>query len=90
MKIQKKFSKLGQTMIEYILIVALVAVASITIWKFFGDTIKEKITNIAEIIFNAGKDNSQPTSGSSSPQDNNRNNTSGDGGNRRSGGRFGK
>ena len=36
----KKFKQLGQGMTEYIIIVALIAVAAIAVYGFFGDTIR--------------------------------------------------
>ncbi len=36
----KKFKQLGQGMTEYIIIVALIAVAAIGVYGFFGDTIR--------------------------------------------------
>ena len=36
----RKFRQLGQGMTEYIIIVALIAIAAIAVYGFFGDTIR--------------------------------------------------
>lgn len=38
-----KFKQLGQGMTEYIIIVALIAVAAIGVYGFFGDTIRGQV-----------------------------------------------
>ncbi|MGB1885566.1 MAG: pilus assembly protein [Gammaproteobacteria bacterium] len=38
--LKKQFRQLGQGMTEYIIIVALIAIAAIAIYGFFGDTIR--------------------------------------------------
>tara|TARA_Y100001934_G_C12100831_1_gene653857 strand:+ start:639 stop:881 length:243 start_codon:yes stop_codon:yes gene_type:complete len=38
--LKKQFKQLGQGMTEYIIIVALIAIAAIAIYGFFGDTIR--------------------------------------------------
>ena len=40
MNIQKHTKQLGQGMTEYIIIVALIAIAAIAVYGFFGDTIR--------------------------------------------------
>ena len=42
-----KFKQLGQGMTEYIIIVALVAVAAITVYNIFGDTVRSQVGNMA-------------------------------------------
>ena len=42
-----KFKQLGQGMTEYIIIVALVAVAAITVYNIFGDTVRGQVGNMA-------------------------------------------
>ena len=44
MKLLKK--KLGQTMTEYIIIVAVVALAALTVFGLFGDTIRAKMNGV--------------------------------------------
>ncbi len=37
---KKHFKQLGQGMTEYIIIVALIAIAAIAVYSFFGDTVR--------------------------------------------------
>jgi len=44
----KRFAKqLGQGMTEYIIIVALIAIAAIAAYGFFGDTVRNQIDGVA-------------------------------------------
>ena len=43
----KKMKK-GQTMVEYIIIVALIAIALVGIFSFFGKTVHKKVKGAAE------------------------------------------
>ncbi|MBN2703460.1 MAG: hypothetical protein JXR23_04540 [Pontiellaceae bacterium] len=55
--------KQGQAMVEYIVIVAVVAIAALMIFGMFGDTIKKKMSGaINELDSNA---NTQPAMGDS-------------------------
>ena len=47
LKLKQKFHK-GQTMVEYIIIVALIAIALIGIFSFFGKTVHKKVKGAAE------------------------------------------
>lgn len=47
---KSKFKQLGQGMTEYIIIVALVAVAAITAYGFFGDTIRGQVGALSQEI----------------------------------------
>ncbi len=49
-----KFKQLGQGMTEYIIIVALIAVAAITVYGFFGDTIRGQVGAVTAEL--AGED----------------------------------
>jgi len=42
-----KKNQRGQGMTEYIIIVALVAVAAITVYNFFGDTVRGQVGDLA-------------------------------------------
>jgi len=42
-----KFRQLGQGMTEYIIIVALIAVAAIGVYSYFGDTVKSQTAGLA-------------------------------------------
>jgi len=43
-----KFKQLGQGMTEYIIIVALIAVAAIGVYGFFGDTIRGQVGQMSQ------------------------------------------
>ena len=45
----KKLKK-GQTMVEYIIIVALIAIALVGIFSFFGKTVHKKVKGAAETL----------------------------------------
>ena len=47
----KKIKK-GQTMVEYIIIVALIAIALVGIFSFFGKTVHTKVKGAAEELTN--------------------------------------
>lgn len=49
-----KFKQLGQGMTEYIIIVALIAVAAIAVYGFFGDTIRAQMGAVTQEL--AGQD----------------------------------
>ena len=57
-------SQLGQGMTEYIIIVALVAVAAIAVYQFFGQVIRAQTAAMAKEI--AGEDGSQQSRAASS------------------------
>lgn len=45
-----KKAQLGQGMVEYIIIVALVGLASIVAFKFFGDTARQQVASMAQAL----------------------------------------
>ncbi|MDO3385340.1 hypothetical protein QWI17_05740 [Gilvimarinus sp. SDUM040013] len=47
MKMQQKMKQLGQGMTEYIIIVALIAIAAITVYNLFGDTVRNQVGDMA-------------------------------------------
>lgn len=51
-----KLKQLGQGMTEYIIIVALIAVAAITAYGFFGDTIRGQVGALSKEV--SGQDGS--------------------------------
>ena len=53
---KKQLKQLGQGMTEYIIIVALVAIAAIGAYTFFGDAVKQTLGVVAEEL--TGKDSS--------------------------------
>ena len=44
---RSRFKQLGQGMTEYIIIVALVAVAAITVYNMFGDVVRTQVGDMA-------------------------------------------
>lgn len=54
MSLSKRLRQLGQGMTEYIIIVALIAIAAISVYGLFGDTIREQMGIMTEEL--AGKD----------------------------------
>ena len=51
----KRRSSGGQAILEYIIIIALVAVAALTVLGFFGDRIKQLIAGSTSAISNDGR-----------------------------------
>ena len=47
MSIKQKAKQLGQGMTEYIIIVALIAIAAITVYNLFGDTVRGQVGSMA-------------------------------------------
>lgn len=47
MSIKQKAKQLGQGMTEYIIIVALIAIAAITVYNLFGDTVRGQVGDMA-------------------------------------------
>jgi len=62
-----KAKQLGQGMTEYIIIVALIAVAAIAVYQFFGQTIRSQMSGIAEEV--SGKTASTAISNSQTAAD---------------------
>ncbi len=54
MSLQSKFKQRGQGMTEYIIIVALIAIAAIAVYQFFGNTVRNQTAAIANEL--AGSD----------------------------------
>ena len=52
----KLFKQLGQGMTEYIIIVALIAIAAIGVYTIFGDVVRNQVGGMAEEL--AGSDGS--------------------------------
>ena len=47
MNIKQRCKQLGQGMTEYIIIVALIAIAAITVYNIFGDTVRGQVGDMA-------------------------------------------
>lgn len=56
MKSMQKNKQLGQGMTEYIIIVALIAIAAITVYNLFGDTVRGQVGTMAAEL--GGQDSS--------------------------------
>ncbi|MFQ5658871.1 MAG: hypothetical protein ACE5GZ_00485 [Gammaproteobacteria bacterium] len=50
---KKFFKQIGQGMTEYIIIVALIAIAAIAVYSFFGDTLRSQMGSMTQEL--AGK-----------------------------------
>ena len=65
--VRNRLKQLGQGMTEYIIIVALIAIAAIAVYSFFGDTVRTQVGNMAkELGGSAGTDTvstTAPTNG---------------------------
>jgi Flp pilus assembly pilin Flp len=59
MKTQQKLKQRGQGMTEYIIIVALIAIAAITVYNLFGDTVRGQVGNMAQEL--GGSDSTNAT-----------------------------
>lgn len=68
MKMQMK-KKSGQTMTEYIIIVAVVALAAIAVFAIFGDTIKRKMSGAVSELDSTGLDAQAQSEAANSSQD---------------------
>ena len=54
---KKYLKQLGQGMTEYIIIVALIAIAAIAVYTLFGDVVREQVGGMAaELAGGEGKD----------------------------------
>ncbi len=47
MNIKKRLQQMGQGMTEYIIIVALIAIAAIAVYNLFGDTVRGQVGDMA-------------------------------------------
>ncbi len=56
---KKRFRQIGQGMTEYIIIVALIAIAAIAVYTIFGDTIRKQMGIMTEEL--AGTDTTTTT-----------------------------
>ncbi len=72
-----RHSQLGQGMTEYIIIVAMIAIAAIAVYQYFGQTVRNQTAAIAQEL--AGKDgttaksNAQTASGKAETAGNTKN-----------------
>ena len=54
---KNKLKQLGQGMTEYIIIVALIAIAAIAVYSIFGDVVREQVGGMAQEL--SGTDSTQ-------------------------------
>jgi len=59
----QRLKQLGQGMTEYIIIVALIAIAAIAVYSFFGDTIRGQMTTMTEELSGAGTSTGRTATG---------------------------
>ncbi len=64
---KKQLKQLGQGMTEYIIIVALIAIAAIAVYSIFGDVIREQVGGMAQEL--AGTDSTQDAGAAASTAD---------------------
>lgn len=62
--LQMKKKQLGQGMTEYIIIVALIAVAAIAVYNLFGDTVRGQVGDLAAELGGGTSANTGNTEGS--------------------------
>lgn len=63
-RILRKKKQLGQGMTEYIIIVALIAVAAIAVYNLFGDTVRGQVGDMAAELGGGTSSNQASTKGS--------------------------
>jgi len=61
---KKFFKQLGQGMTEYIIIVALIAIAAIAAYSFFGKTMRSQVGGMAQELAGKSAQTSQSNAGS--------------------------
>ena len=66
---KNRFKQLGQGMTEYIIIVALVAVAAITVYNLFGDTVRGQVGDLAAELGGGTSTNMGKTAGEESQKE---------------------
>jgi type IV pilus assembly protein PilA len=71
-------SQRGQGMVEYIIIVALIAIAAIAVYQFFGDTVRHQTAAVAQELAGAdgtgAKNNAQAAAGKAEAEANSKRN----------------
>lgn len=64
---KNKLKQLGQGMTEYIIIVALIAIAAIAVYSIFGDVVREQVGGMAQEL--SGTDSTQDAVGAAATAD---------------------
>lgn len=63
MKMKSRIQQLGQGMTEYIIIVALIAIAAIAVYNLFGDTVRGQVGDMASELGGGDAANAGATAG---------------------------
>lgn len=64
---KNKLKQLGQGMTEYIIIVALIAIAAIAVYSIFGDVVREQVGGMAQEL--SGTDSTQDAAAAAATAD---------------------
>ncbi len=64
---KNRLKQLGQGMTEYIIIVALIAIAAIAVYSIFGDVVREQVGGMAQEL--SGTDSTQDAGAASATAD---------------------
>jgi len=65
MNLKARVRQLGQGMTEYIIIVALIAIAAIVVYNLFGDTVRGQVGDMAAELGGGASQNTGATAGAS-------------------------
>jgi len=65
--VKNKLKQLGQGMTEYIIIVALIAIAAIAVYSIFGDVVREQVGGMAQEL--SGTDSTQDAAAAAATAD---------------------
>jgi Flp pilus assembly pilin Flp len=65
--VKKQLKQIGQGMTEYIIIVALIAIAAIAVYSIFGDVVREQVGGMAQEL--SGTDSTQDALGAAATTD---------------------
>ena len=66
LRIRTPKSRRGQTMVEYIIIVAIIAIGGLVIFGIFGDTLKKKMSGVVSTLDDEKGSEAQAEAGKSS------------------------
>jgi Flp pilus assembly pilin Flp len=78
MNIKKRLQQMGQGMTEYIIIVALIAIAAIAVYNLFGDTVRGQVGDMAAELGGQDSGNKAATTGAAAQTEADSNYTLGD------------
>lgn len=78
MNIKSRMQQLGQGMTEYIIIVALIAIAAIAVYNLFGDTVRGQVGDMAAELGGQDSGDRAATTGGNAQTESDNNYTLGD------------